>query len=46
VEGSFPLFLAAIAASRGIRYFGLALLAHLLGPADRASEHSDRDASS
>ncbi|AHM05082.1 hypothetical protein roselon_02784 [Roseibacterium elongatum DSM 19469] len=32
VEGSFPLFIAAIAASRGIRYFGLAALAHLFGP--------------
>lgn len=32
VGGSFTVFLAAIAASRGIRYFGLALLAHLLGP--------------
>lgn len=32
VEGSFTLFFAAIAASRGIRYFGLALLARLFGP--------------
>jgi membrane protein YqaA with SNARE-associated domain len=32
VGGSFPVFLAAIATSRGIRYFGLAILAHLFGP--------------
>jgi membrane protein YqaA with SNARE-associated domain len=32
VEGGFAPFLAAIAASRGIRYFGLALLARILGP--------------
>lgn len=32
IQGSLPLFLAAIAASRGIRYFGLAVLAHLFGP--------------
>lgn len=30
-EGGYPLFLAAIAASRFIRYFGLALLCNLLG---------------
>lgn len=32
VGGNFALFLAAIAASRGLRYFGLALLARLFGP--------------
>jgi membrane protein YqaA with SNARE-associated domain len=32
VGGSFPVFLAAIAASRALRYFGLALLALYLGP--------------
>lgn len=32
IQGSFPVFLVAIAASRGIRYFGLAVLAHLFGP--------------
>jgi membrane protein YqaA with SNARE-associated domain len=32
VGGNFAIFLAAIAASRGIRYFGLALLANLFGP--------------
>jgi membrane protein YqaA with SNARE-associated domain len=32
VEGSFALFLGAIAASRGIRYFGLAVLAQVFGP--------------
>ena len=32
VGGSLPVFLAAIAASRGLRYFGLALLARLVGP--------------
>jgi membrane protein YqaA with SNARE-associated domain len=32
IEGNFALYLTAIAASRGIRYFGLALLANLVGP--------------
>lgn len=32
VQGSFPLFLAAIGASREIRYFGLALVAQVAGP--------------
>lgn len=32
VAGSFPVFLGAIAASRGLRYFGLAVLANLFGP--------------
>ncbi|OAN79419.1 hypothetical protein A8B78_11840 [Jannaschia sp. EhC01] len=32
VQGNFFVFLAAIAASRGIRYLGLALLARLFGP--------------
>lgn len=32
VGGNFAIFLAAIAASRGLRYFGLALLANLFGP--------------
>ncbi|MGB3165982.1 MAG: hypothetical protein WBA68_04310, partial [Alteraurantiacibacter sp.] len=31
VGGNFVVFLAAIAASRGIRYFGLAILANVLG---------------
>lgn len=32
VGGNFAVFLAAIAASRGLRYFGLAALASLFGP--------------
>jgi membrane protein YqaA with SNARE-associated domain len=32
IQGGFLVFIAAIAASRGIRYFGLAILAHLVGP--------------
>ncbi len=36
VGGNFLTFFAAIAASRGIRYFGLAILAQLLG--DRISK--------
>jgi membrane protein YqaA with SNARE-associated domain len=32
VGGNFAVFLAAIAASRGLRYFGLALLATIFGP--------------
>jgi membrane protein YqaA with SNARE-associated domain len=32
VQGSFPVFLAAIAASRGLRYYGLAVLALIFGP--------------
>lgn len=32
VDGNFSVFLAAIAASRGLRYFGLALLAQFVGP--------------
>ncbi len=31
VGGSLPLYLAAVFASRGLRYFGLALLVHLFG---------------
>lgn len=31
VGGNFAIFIAAIAASRGLRYFGLALLARLFG---------------
>ncbi|SHI79236.1 YqaA family protein [Wenxinia saemankumensis] len=31
VQGNFAVFFAAIAASRGLRYFGLALLAQLVG---------------
>ena len=30
-QGNFLMFIAAISASRGRRYFGLALLAHVLG---------------
>lgn len=36
VGGNFAVFFAAIAASRGIRYFGLAILAQILG--DRISQ--------
>lgn len=32
VQGNFLVFLGAIAASRGLRYFGLAVLAKLFGP--------------
>ncbi|MDG4650511.1 hypothetical protein P6F26_18865 [Roseibacterium sp. SDUM158017] len=32
VGGNFAVFLAAIAASRGARYFGLAVLANVFGP--------------
>lgn len=32
VKGNFLVFLAAIAASRGLRYYGLALLANIFGP--------------
>jgi len=32
IGGNFAVFLAAIAASRGLRYFGLAILAHVFGP--------------
>lgn len=32
VQGNFLIFISAIAASRGLRYFGLALLARLFGP--------------
>lgn len=32
VQGNFLVFIGAIAASRGLRYFGLALLARILGP--------------
>jgi len=31
-QGNFFIFLAAIAASRGLRYFGLAILARIFGP--------------
>ena len=31
-QGNFAVFLGAIAASRGVRYFGLAVLARLIGP--------------
>ncbi|MBF9028865.1 hypothetical protein HKCCE3408_00535 [Rhodobacterales bacterium HKCCE3408] len=31
VKGSYPMFLAAIALSRGLRYFGLAILAQFIG---------------
>lgn len=32
VQGNFLTFIAAIALSRGLRYFGLAALAHFFGP--------------
>ncbi len=32
IQGNFPVFLAAIALSRGLRYFGLALVALVAGP--------------